>query len=149
MKQKFFVKNLEELKKLTAFFLNNFSERQLVLLKGPLGSGKTQLVKFVLELVACDETASSPTFSFLNEYQLQQRSIFHLDLYRIKNEEDLETVGLWDLLFFKKGWVFIEWPEKISDERFWPQDWPCVELELSFAGTLEARNLIFEVKNKI
>jgi len=92
MKKTFVVNNLEELKTLTKSFVDDFHERQLVLLKGPLGSGKTQWVKFVLELLNSQEKASSPTFSLLNEYVLQDKSIFHLDLYRIKNEK--RKVGL-------------------------------------------------------
>jgi tRNA threonylcarbamoyladenosine biosynthesis protein TsaE len=87
---------------------------KLILLRGTLGAGKTTLVKGVA--AACDaaqeEDVTSPTFTLIHEYRGPQLSVFHIDLYRIDTERELETLGLDEILADSNALVWIEWGEK-------------------------------------
>ena len=88
---------------------------RLVILRGPLGAGKTTLVKGIAEgfQAAAEEDVTSPTFALVHEYRGPEASLFHIDLYRIDSERELATLGLEDLL--EPGNVLlIEWGEKFS-----------------------------------
>jgi tRNA threonylcarbamoyladenosine biosynthesis protein TsaE len=85
----------------------------VVLLRGDLGAGKTTLVKGIAEGfgAACAEDVTSPTFTLVHEYRGPQTTLYHIDLYRIETERDLETLGLDDLLA-PNSILLIEWGEK-------------------------------------
>src|SRR5574338_500665 len=72
---------------------------QLVVLRGELGAGKTTLVKGIAEgfEAAADEQVTSPTFTLIHEYRGPSADVFHVDLYRVDTERELETLGLDDL----------------------------------------------------
>jgi tRNA threonylcarbamoyladenosine biosynthesis protein TsaE len=84
-----------------------------VLLRGDLGTGKTTLVKGIAEGfgAARAEDVTSPTFTLVHEYRGSQITLYHIDLYRIDTERDLETLGLDDLLA-PNSILLIEWGEK-------------------------------------
>ncbi len=81
-----------------------------VLLKGALGVGKTTLVKSLVAAIGSKDTVSSPTFSVVNEYKTETTKIFHFDLYRIKDLNELLDIGFEDYMV-GDHWVFIEWPD--------------------------------------
>jgi tRNA threonylcarbamoyladenosine biosynthesis protein TsaE len=85
-----------------------------VLLFGELGAGKTTFTKgLVTGLGAADEAeVTSPTFTLVHKYDRGAR-VYHIDLYRIADARDLETLGLEDL-FAESAVVIIEWPEKLN-----------------------------------
>jgi tRNA threonylcarbamoyladenosine biosynthesis protein TsaE len=85
----------------------------VVILRGELGTGKTTLVKGIAEgfRAASQDDVTSPTFTLIHEYHGPQVTIFHVDLYRIETERELETLGL-DDLFGDSNLVLIEWAEK-------------------------------------
>src|SRR6266404_9310198 len=85
----------------------------IVLLRGDLGSGKTTLVKGIAEgfKAARADDVTSPTFTLVHEYRGPQATLYHIDLYRIDTERDLETLGL-DDLFAPNSILLIEWGEK-------------------------------------
>ncbi len=101
-------------------------QRALVLLVGELGAGKTTLAKgLVCGLGAADpEEVSSPTFTLVHEYGVG-RKVYHVDLYRIETREELETVGLEELLE-RDAVVLVEWGEKFPG--FWPENRITIEL---------------------
>ena len=72
----------------------------IVLLRGDLGAGKTTLVKGIAEGfgAARAEDVTSPTFTLIHEYRSDHTTLYHVDLYRIDTERELETLGLDDLL---------------------------------------------------
>ena len=72
----------------------------IVLLRGDLGAGKTTLVKGIAEgfNAARAEDVTSPTFSLIHEYHGPSATLYHIDLYRIDTQRDLETLALDDLL---------------------------------------------------
>jgi tRNA threonylcarbamoyladenosine biosynthesis protein TsaE len=90
---------------------------KLVLLTGNLGAGKTTLVKGIVEgfEAASQEDVTSPTFTLIHEYRSPTADLYHIDLYRVDTQRELETLGL-DDLFSRRSVVIIEWGEKF--ERF-------------------------------
>lgn len=88
---------------------------KLVVLRGELGAGKTTLVKGIAEgfHAAAQEAVTSPTFTLIHEYRGPQANIFHVDLYRVDTERELETLGL-DDLFDERSVILIEWGEKFA-----------------------------------
>jgi tRNA threonylcarbamoyladenosine biosynthesis protein TsaE len=86
---------------------------QLVLLRGPLGAGKTTLVKGIAEGfgAAPAEDVTSPTFTLVHEYRGACVCIYHIDLYRIDTERELATLGLEDM-FEPGNLLLVEWGEK-------------------------------------
>jgi tRNA threonylcarbamoyladenosine biosynthesis protein TsaE len=88
---------------------------KLVLLRGDLGAGKTTLVKGIASAfeAAAEEDVTSPTFTLIHEYRGPQANLFHIDLYRIDTQRELETLALDDLLA-SDGILLIEWGEKFQ-----------------------------------
>ena len=95
---------------------------QLLLLRGDLGTGKTTLVKGIAQaLDAADpDEVTSPTFTLLHEYDGTQDGnpvkLFHLDVYRLEGERQLETLGLEELLT-PDALVLVEWGDKFKSIR--------------------------------
>lgn len=114
-----------------------FKSQQIVLLDGPLGAGKTELVKNFVSLLG-GKDSSSPTYSLINEYQLKNGKAFHVDLYRIKDAEDLESVGFWDLFEDDNTIVFIEWASLIDKSQL-PIDWPQVSIVIEKSQDISLR----------
>ena len=85
----------------------------ILLLRGDLGAGKTTLVKGIAEGfgAALAEDVTSPTFTLVHEYRGPCATLYHIDLYRIDTERELETLGLDDLLG-PDCILLIEWGEK-------------------------------------
>jgi tRNA threonylcarbamoyladenosine biosynthesis protein TsaE len=98
----------------------------VVLLSGELGSGKTTLTKGIVSGLgaATEEEVTSPTFTLVHVYgQSQQRAIskvYHVDLYRIENSHDFETLGMEDV-FEQPGVLIVEWAERFPLKSPWPQ----------------------------
>ena len=81
------------------------------LFDAPMGAGKTTLIKALVKNLGVDDVANSPTFSIVNEYLTTNGSkVFHFDLYRLKNEEEVYDIGL-DEYFDQDEWCFVEWPD--------------------------------------
>src|SRR5882724_13113938 len=85
---------------------------KLVVLRGDLGAGKTTLVKGIAEgfKAASQEDVTSPTFTLIHEYRGPSATLFHIDLYRVETQRELETLGLDDLKD-EKSVLLIEWGE--------------------------------------
>lgn len=89
-------------------------DRRMVILRGDLGAGKTTLVKGIAEGLnaASQDDVTSPTFTLIHEYRGPEVTLYHVDLYRIDTQRELETLGL-DELFAEHGnLVVLEWGEK-------------------------------------
>jgi len=87
---------------------------KLVLLRGDLGAGKTTLVKGIAAAfeAAEEEDVTSPTFTLVHEYRGPRANLYHIDLYRIDTQRELETLGLDDLRAERDSILLIEWGEK-------------------------------------
>ncbi|MGA2352542.1 MAG: tRNA (adenosine(37)-N6)-threonylcarbamoyltransferase complex ATPase subunit type 1 TsaE [Terracidiphilus sp.] len=95
---------------------------QLLILRGDLGTGKTTLVKGIAEALNAAEAdeVTSPTFTLLHEYHGAREGhpvkLFHLDVYRLEGERQLETLGL-DELLTPEALVLVEWGDKFKSIR--------------------------------
>jgi tRNA threonylcarbamoyladenosine biosynthesis protein TsaE len=88
---------------------------KIVVLQGDLGAGKTTLVKGIAEgfHAASHENVTSPTFTLIHEYRGPAATLYHIDLYRIDTQRELETLGLDDLRN-ENSVLLIEWGEKFA-----------------------------------
>lgn len=99
---------------------------QLVLLSGDLGSGKTTLSKGIISGLgaASEEDVTSPTFTlvhlFHNHTSHNGTKVYHVDLYRVEQLRDLETLGIEDVLS-EPAVIIIEWSERFSLHSDWPR----------------------------
>ena len=91
----------------------NLTQPSIILLRGDLGAGKTTLVKGIAEgfAAAAADEVTSPTFTLVHEYHGARATLYHIDLYRIDTERELETLGLDDLVS-PNSILLIEWGEK-------------------------------------
>ncbi len=87
---------------------------KILLFYGDMGVGKTTLIKEIAKRLGVTDIISSPTFSIVNEYEIENDKVYHFDFYRIKNEEEALDIGI-EEYFFSDHWIMIEWPEKIEN----------------------------------
>ena len=91
------------------------SKKHVFCFEGPMGVGKTTLIKQICEEMNVVDYVNSPTFSIVNVYETQDRQeIYHIDLYRLKNMQEAMDIGIEDYLYSNQ-YCFIEWPNLIKD----------------------------------
>ncbi len=83
---------------------------EFVALYGDLGAGKTAFVRGFASVIAPDAPVCSPTYTIVNEYE-GSVPLFHFDMYRIEDEDALDSIGFWD--YFGRGVIITEWSENI------------------------------------
>ena len=105
-----------------------------IALVGDLGAGKTTLVSGFVEALGAG-TASSPTFSLVNEYPGGRLIIWHVDLYRLERASELPELGLDDILGDRRGVCLIEWADKFAVM-------PADHLRLELGHAAERRELV-------
>ena len=117
MKIKFQINQLKEV----SVNVKEKIKTNIVLISGEMGVGKTTLIKEVLLSMMVVENVSSPTFSIINEYVTgQNKIVYHMDLYRIKNISEIEGIGLFEYLE-SGNLCIIEWGdmiEKLIDSKY-------------------------------
>jgi tRNA threonylcarbamoyladenosine biosynthesis protein TsaE len=84
-------------------------------LRGDLGSGKTTWVRAMLRGLGYTGRVPSPTYTLLEQYACDGLSLVHLDLYRLRGDEELEHLGLRDWLAEPLCWIAVEWPERAPE----------------------------------
>ena len=110
---------IDEIDQVAKNLIKNVKTKTL-LFYGDMGVGKTSLIKALVKAFGSNDAVSSPSFSIVNEYKLGDELIYHFDLYRIEDVEELYNFGIEDYLY-SNHWKLIEWPEKIKsllDENF-------------------------------
>ena len=134
------MKSLTELREVCFSLVQDFRIPQLIFLEGPLAVGKSQMVYFMCAALGVPkEELSSPTFSLINVYRKNNKAaIYHVDLFRLKNEQELETTAFWDI-FYTPSIVFVEWPELVREKL--PPLWNKLYIQLSFSKDSKFRIL--------
>ena len=117
MNKKLTLRSLEDTKNLGQEIAKEILKRKdksafIVFLDGDLGTGKTTLVKEIIFALGIKEKVKSPTFTIIEPYELNDKNIYHIDLYRIDDPSELEIIGLREYLNESEAIIFIEWPEK-------------------------------------
>jgi len=117
---------LNEVEQAAKHLIDNTKTKTL-LFYGDMGVGKTTLIKTIVRILGSEDEVSSPTFSIINEYKLKDEKIYHFDLYRINELEEVYNFGIEDYLD-SEYWKLIEWPEKIESILY--DDFDSIEIKL-------------------
>ena len=114
MIKKLHVPDLASLPGVAEEFAALCGHRNLIAFSGDMGAGKTTFIQSLCQVLGVPGEVVSPTFALINEYFTEEgRSIFHFDLYRIEDEEELYDIG-YEEYFYSGASCFIEWPEKAA-----------------------------------
>lgn len=142
-----FLKNSAETELLGALLWQVLPEKCLVFLSGDLGVGKTTLIRGLLRAAGYSGAVRSPTYSLVEEYQLGEQYVFHFDLYRLKDPEELEWMGM-DGYLSQSALCCIEWPQ--MGDGFLPKADVTIDMAVQAdARVIEINILAVDVKNKL
>jgi tRNA threonylcarbamoyladenosine biosynthesis protein TsaE len=120
-------------------FSKILKEKDVVILMGNLGGGKTTFIKGILRGFGAKTKVLSPSFTLIREYKRKKKFICHADLYRLR-KSDIFALGLEDYFYTTRSVVLIEWGEKI--ENYLPR---YIKVKFSFLGE-KSRKIIFSLK---
>ena len=139
-----FLKNTSETISFGKDFATKLKPKSIVILKGPIGAGKTSFVQGIGKGLCIKEAITSPTFALSHHYDSGSMHLIHMDLYRIENSLSARELFIEEQeeLEINKGLLIIEWPELIEAilEKYW-------KIEINYAFD-EGRNLkIYEPKS--
>lgn len=119
--------NVFEIKTIAQQLWDAFSSKKIWAFYAPMGSGKTTFIHALCDVLQVKEAVSSPTFAIINEYISPVAGIiFHMDWYRMKDEEEAIQAGCEDCLY-SGNYCFVEWPEKFP--HLLPDDALHISLE--------------------
>lgn len=116
--------------------------KALVFLHGDLGAGKTTLVRGFLRAGGFSGAIKSPTYTLVEEYRIGDQKVFHFDLYRLADPEELEWIGINDY-FDQNSLCFIEWPAKGAGFL------PVPDYEISLVTQGSGRQIIMKTLENI
>ena len=120
------LKNEEETRQFGLDLAENLKAGDVIALIGNLGTGKTALTRYVAEGLGIHERISSPTFKIVKEYDSGRLPLYHFDVYRIADPEEMFNIGA-DEYFFGQGVCVIEWADMI--EELLPENTKFIYLE--------------------
>ncbi|MCM8772648.1 MAG: tRNA (adenosine(37)-N6)-threonylcarbamoyltransferase complex ATPase subunit type 1 TsaE [candidate division WOR-3 bacterium] len=139
----FYTKNSRETIKLGKKIANYLKKGDIIGLVGELGSGKTTIIKGIVKHFSECEV-SSPSFVIVNEYE-GKIPVFHFDLYRIENFDEIVDIGWND--YIDKGIILIEWAEKIKKNLPKKTIWIKINIIGKNKRKIEIENLKMGEKN--
>src|SRR5664279_132953 len=115
MKKVVITNSFEETQQLGNSFAAQLKGGEVLALYGDLGSGKTTFMQGLAKGLGVIKTIISPTFIIMRTYDTGSMKLYHVDLYRIENEKDVNGLGLFELMEDPENIVAIEWPDKIEN----------------------------------
>ncbi|WP_127133191.1 tRNA (adenosine(37)-N6)-threonylcarbamoyltransferase complex ATPase subunit type 1 TsaE [Pseudoflavitalea rhizosphaerae] len=107
-------------------------DRKVFAFHGPMGAGKTTFVHALCDVKEVTSTVGSPTFSIINEYAYPGGQLYHIDLYRLKDEEEAIRAGVEDCLY-SGNICLVEWPERA--EGIFPENTLSVYISVTDPST--------------
>ncbi|MCQ8104553.1 tRNA (adenosine(37)-N6)-threonylcarbamoyltransferase complex ATPase subunit type 1 TsaE [Methylomonas sp. SURF-2] len=141
------LRDSDETELLGAALAGVLPQKCLLFLYGDLGAGKTTLIRGLLRAMGHRGAVRSPTYGLVEEYRLDGRVVFHFDLYRLKDPEELEWLGINDYLQ-QQALVCVEWPQLGAGYL------PAADLEIALeyqnsGRTIEINTLAESLKNSL
>ena len=109
----FVTKNENDTKNFAKSLASQLKKKDVIVLTGDLGSGKTKFTEGILSYFGLEKEISSPTFTIVNEYQKDNVTIYHFDVYRLEDSSEFYEIGGEE--YFENGICFIEWGELIEE----------------------------------
>jgi tRNA threonylcarbamoyladenosine biosynthesis protein TsaE len=119
------------------YMTEDASAPRFIALYGDLGVGKTAFVRGLASVIAPNSIVRSPTFALVNEYRAQKSSLFHFDMYRIEDEDELYSIGFYDYL--DRGICVVEWSENIPYAL--PERYLKIEISKTSTDTPDERRI--------
>lgn len=107
----FFSNSINDTYNISFAFFTELKIGDIVVLEGDLGTGKTEFVRAICNNFGVRNIITSPTFTLINQYESDFADIYHIDLYRIKNCNELLNMGFQELFDSNNSIFFIEWAE--------------------------------------
>ena len=145
MKKEFYVASPEETEALAMDFAESLKtgKPEFVAMYGDLGVGKTAFVRGLAKTLAPEARVKSPTFTIVNEYKGADLPLYHFDVYRISDDDELYAMGFDD--YVQRGICVVEWSENIPDSI--PSDAYKITIERACESE-NARKIIIEREEK-
>jgi|SRR5690606_6424239 tRNA threonylcarbamoyladenosine biosynthesis protein TsaE len=122
---------LEEIEQVADMLLKQYPENRVFAFQGTLGAGKTTFITAMCNLLGVKNPVSSPTYSIINEYNSPSGLVYHIDLYRLKDEQEAMDAGVEDALY-SGNYCFVEWPEIASS--LMPEDTVLIKISTTPQG---------------
>lgn len=112
---RFKINDLEEGLNIINKVFSEYKEKsKIFLFRGDLGTGKTTYISSIIKDMKDEKYVNSPTYTIINSYMKDDPIVYHADLYRLEDEEDVFETGLVDMLE-EEAFFFIEWPDRFLD----------------------------------
>ena len=126
--KEFHVDGVGDLAEVSDYLMSQRAVADVVAFYGPMGAGKTTLIKDLCHRMGVTDEVNSPTFAIVNEYVTEEgESVYHFDFYRIKKLEEAYDIG-YENYFYSGNLCLIEWPELI--EPLLPERYLRVDIRL-------------------
>jgi len=103
--------NLEQTDQIAAQLVKKLANKTVWVFQAPMGAGKTTLIAAIGRALGIQQAMSSPTFSIMNEYEVDRKLIYHMDWYRLENEAEARQAGV-EAAMEEADLSLVEWPEK-------------------------------------
>ena len=135
--KEFHINGVDELGQVADYLISLRNESDIIAFYGPMGAGKTTLIKNLCHKMGVTDEVNSPTFAIVNEYvTIEGESVYHFDFYRIKKLEEVFDIG-YDNYFYSGNLCLLEWPEMIDPlmpDRF-------IRVEIALGETDDSRKI--------
>jgi tRNA threonylcarbamoyladenosine biosynthesis protein TsaE len=143
----FLTNSFEETRKLGKDFAETLKKGDAICLYGDLGSGKTTFIQGMAKGLGIKNRIISPTFVIVRCYKLQNQEsserFYHMDLYRIGSEKDIEGLGIGEIINDKNNIVAVEWADKLGNQKLQKK----INIEFSYESD-NVRRIVFRSSNQ-